>query len=135
MGVTLVTGNEGLWPSKARIIQSARWLSYCYSFMNYTASWRLSWEIEKEKEINVCIQPISFLDSNIYNAQLWVFVLSHSPNDGCHHDLDKTNGALSIHTPWEFLGLMWFWMNEWVRRWMDWWKDASYLLLCPCFLV
>lgn len=66
--------------------------------MNYPASWRLSWEIEKEKEINVGIQPVSFLGSNIYSAQLCVFFLNHGPNDEYYHDLDKTNGALSVHT-------------------------------------
>ena len=31
---------------------------------------QLQTQLETEKEINVCIQPVSFLGSNIYNAQL-----------------------------------------------------------------
>lgn len=98
--------------------------------MNYTASWRLSWEIEKEKQINVCIQPVSFLGSNIYKAQLWVFLLNHGPNDKCHYDLDKTNGAFSVHMSWE--GLSMIFLNEWMSKWMNRWMVATCCFTGAC---
>lgn len=58
---TLMIGNEGLcsYQKEKLFSRHSNYLS-AYSFMRYIASWKLNWEIEREK--NICTQFVSFLE-------------------------------------------------------------------------